>query len=248
MNGYKCVLGGTNEYLTDGKTIFWKNVRKLIHYLSSLEEDYFKQEILIRDKNSRQNSNSRQNVNDKPDSPEEKMKKFDLTPTTERSVEKYINPFKSNWQSRYYKVLFNVDIDDERRKQICVNYLEGLEWTMKYYTSGCPDWRWNYKYNYPPLLCDLIHYVPYFDKDFFDNNKIIANPVSDLVQLCYVLPRESLHFLPLKLYERLIKTHGDLYNGDFDFVWSFCRYFWEAHVNLPHIDIDMLEEFIEKNK
>ena len=45
--------------------------------------------------------------------------------------------------------------------------------------------------------------------------------------------------------ERLIKTHGELYNGDFDFVWSFCRYFWESHVNLPHIDIEMLEQIRE---
>jgi 5'-3' exoribonuclease 2 len=177
---------------------------------------------------------------------EEKLKKFDSIPTFERSLEKYIDPFKPNWQVRYYKALFNIDIDEEKRKNICRNYLEGLEWTMKYYTTGCPDWRWCYKYNYPPLFTDLIHYVPYFDANFVEYKE--ANPVSDLVQLCYVLPRQSLHFLPVKLYNNLLKKHSEWYNTNCEFVWAYCKYFWESHVNLPEIDIDELETFVKENK
>ena len=161
-------------------------------------------------------------------------------------IEKFINPFKPNWQVRYYKTLFNLDIDDVRKKQICTNYLEGLEWTMKYYTTGCSNWRWCYNYNYPPLFSDLIHYIPYFDTEFIQ--KLPANPVTDLVQLCYVLPRQSLHFLPEKLYHALLKNHNDWYNTDCDFVWAYCKYFWESHVNLPHIEINELETFVHHNK
>ena len=45
-----------------------------------------------------------------------------------------------------------------------------------------------------------------------------------------------------------MKTHSDWYDTDCDFVWAYCRYFWEAHVNLPHIDIYELEEFVKNNK
>jgi 5'-3' exonuclease len=223
INAYKATIGGTSENLTDGKKIIWKNVRKLVQHLSSLEEEFIKAEAKSRDRREKQVLPNY--------TPEEKYKKFESIPTYERSSEKYINPFKSDWQTRYYKSLFNVDIDDVRRKQICVNYLEGLEWTMKYYTSGCADWRWSYHYNYPPLFCDLLQYIPYFDTEFVINKP--ANPVSELVQLCYVLPKQSLKFLPESLYNKLLKEHSDWYNTDCDYVWAYCRYFWEAHVNLP---------------
>ena len=178
--------------------------------------------------------------------PEDKFKKFDSIPQYERALEKYINPYKSNWQYRYYKCLFDIDIDEVRKKQICKNYLEGLEWTMKYYTTGCADWRWCYNHNYPPLFADLLHYIPVFDTEFIVNKK--PSPVSELVQLSYVLPKQSLHLLPEKLYDNLIKDHSDWYKSDCEFVWSYSRYFWESHVQLPHIDIDELEKFVIENK
>lgn len=150
-----------------------------------------------------------------------------------------------NWQVRYYKSLFNVDIDDTRRKQICVNYLEGLEWTMKYYTQGCYDWRWCYNYNYPPLFCDLLQHIPFFETEFVERKPI--NPVTELVQLCYVLPKQSLYLLPEKLFNNLITTRSEWYDSTCTFTWAYCRYFWESHVNLPHVDIDELELFVKNN-
>ena len=238
INAYKSTIGLTNENLTDGKKIYWKNVRKLVQELAKLEENNFKQEMKLRDRKEKNKL--------KDETPEEKFQKFNVIPTFERSIEKFINPFQVNWQSRYYQSLFNMDMDDVRKKQICINYLEGLEWTMNYYTSGCKDWRWCYNYNYPPLLEDLIHYIPYFEAEFIENKE--PSPVSELVQLCYVLPRESLKLLPNKIYKNLMENYEYLYKSDCEFVWAFCKYFWESHVVLPHIDISELETFIYKNK
>ena len=238
MNAYKATIGNTNENLTDGKKIYWKNVRKLIQFLSDIEEEHLKIETKIRDRREKQFL---------PDiTPEDKLKQFDSLPTYKRTLEKYINPYKINWQQRYYKSLFNIEIDETRKKQICINYLEGLEWTMKYYTTGCADWRWCYNYNYPPLFSDLIHYVPFFDTELIENKQ--PAPVSELVQLCYVLPKQSLKFLPEKLYNKLIQEHSDWYKVDCDFAWAYCRYFWESHVLLPDIDINELEVFVKENK
>lgn len=237
LNAYKVTIGNTNENLTDGNIIYWKNVRKLVEFLVKNEHDYIKQEHKIRD---------RREKNKLPDiTQKDKMDYFINIPTYERAVEKFINPFKDNWQYRYYKSLFDIEINESKLKEICMNYLQGLEWTIKYYTTGCVDWRWCYNYSYPPLLEDLIHYIPYFNTELLENKQV--NPVNNLVQLCYVLPRQSLHFLPERVYKALIKEKNSQYKTDCEFLWAYCKYFWECHPNLPHIDINELENFVNKN-
>jgi len=238
INAYRDTFGNSNENLTDGKTINWKNVRKVVQQLANLEEEYYIKEHKLR--------NSRQNHRMPDSTPEEKFKKFDSIPTYEREMEQYINPVKPYWQTRYYRGLFGImsDTSNEQKRDISINYLEGLEWTMKYYTIGCPDWRWRYKYNYPPLIQDLIQYIPVFETVFVTNKP--PNPVSEIVQLCYVLPRTSLNLLPEKLYYELIRRYDHWYKGNCDFVWAYCRYFWESHVEMGEIDINELERFIEQ--
>ena len=236
LNAYRATIK-TNEYLTDGKTICWKNVRKLLEFLAVKEEDFLKEECKLR--------NKREKFVYPTDTDENVFKRFELVPTYEREMEKYINPFQDYWESRYYKTLFDIrsDITGQKRKNICLNYMEGLEWTMKYYTSGCVNWRWYYKYHYPPLLSDLKQYIPLFDTTFVEFKQ--PNPVSPMVQLCYVLPLSSLYLIPETIYKKLLETRPEWYKNDYEFIWCFCRYFWESHVKMNAIDIDELESLIK---
>ena len=237
MMAYKATLGGTGDYLTNGATINWKHLRKLVQFLAEHELDFLKREHKVRDR--------RESQRPRNTTPEDKLNCFNQLPSYERSVEKFINPYKDNWQARYYKALFEVAIDDDRRRQISVNFLEGLEWTLKYYTQGCPNWRWKYQYHYPPLLCDLLRYIPFFDHEFLPAQP--PNPVTDLVQLCYVLPRQSLGFLPPLLADALIQKKAHWYTSHNEFHWAYCKYFWEAHPHLEHIDLDELEAFVRQH-
>ena len=236
INAYKATIGGTNANLTNGKIIYWKNVRKMVDFLANQEEDMLKAEYKLRDRREKQHYPT--------NTPEQKYAKFDAIPNYERELEKYINPYKHHWKERYYNTLLKMDYDDERIKQICINYMQALEWTMKYYTTGCADWRWYYQHNYPPLLCDLIRFMPYFDTEFVKQQKEL--PVSPLVQLCYVLPRNSLQMLPSKLATLLQTEYSEWYPTDAEFMWAFCKYFWESHVELPEIEIDDLETLVHK--
>lgn len=254
MNAYRATIKPTDN-LTDGKTINWANVRKMVTFLSNLEEQHIIAEHKLRDhrERSRPKPDRTNDTRDKKDTKdkgleEEEFKKFELCPTTERDLERYINPFKPHWQTRYYRSLFGIksDTTGQHLKDITINYLQGLEWTMKYYTTGCCDWRWRYKYNYPPLLQDLIKHIPVFATEFVPLKSF--NPVTEIVQLCYVLPRSSLGLLPKDLGNALITNYDHWYKSDCDFMWAYCRYFWESHVEMNEIDIKELEQFILANR
>jgi 5'-3' exonuclease len=239
MMAYSAVIK-EEERLIDainGK-IIWKNVRKVVAYLSEQEEEYIKEEHVQR--------NKREKFYYPTDTPENTFKKFEGLPNYERATEKYINPLINGWENRYYEVLFDVEPTEERIEQICINYLEGLEWTMKYYSNGCPDWRWRYNYNYPPLLKDLIRFTPVYDRTFvYGTSPLSQTPVSEFTQLCYVLPKQSLYLLPNEILNKLGDKKQEWYKSDCNFVWAYCRYFWEAHVELPEIEVDELEKLLE---
>jgi len=233
---YKNTIGKTNNNLTDGKKIFWSHVYTLISYLAEEEHSNLISEYKKRD--------SWESRSYPCATVEEKMERLNHIPTQERAIEKFINPSANFWQKRYYKSLFRTDMNRGYMKQICGNYLEGLEWTMKYYTSGCVDWRWKYNYNYPPLLQDLVKYVPRWSTVMIPRN---ANQsVLPHVQLAYVLPSSCLHLLPKKIENCLLLENGENYGADHEICWAFCKYFWESHVLFPHLDIEHLEDIVSR--
>jgi 5'-3' exoribonuclease 1 len=227
IEAYKQVFPA-KETLTQQRQIVWKNVRKFVGYLAQNELAYIQAEYVQRAKASKYEA-YREGGED------ENL----LLPLKERSVEIYINPQETGWEKRYYTALFNLPGPSEA---ISTNYLAGLEWTMKYYSTGCADWRWKYNYYYPPLLTDLLKQVPYFDCELMPIKP--PAPVNPLVQLSYVLPPSSMHLLPPGLHAKLIKTKPEWYVGNYTFVWAFCKFFWEAHVDLPEIDCNELEMIV----
>ena len=169
--------------------------------------------------------------------------KYNAIPVFNREIEHLIDPSSPGWQSRYYKYLF--DFGENHTKTAVENYLEGLEWTFKYYTAGCPDWRWYYKYNYAPLLSDIHAECHYFDHEYFKNS-IKSSPISQEAQLMYVLPPDYHYILDeVGLRERYTKLQisgvlPEIDGNSLDFTWAYCSYMWEAHINLPTINIDCL--------
>jgi len=233
-------------------TIQWNEVSKLMMSLAKQEHGFILQEYAIRKKWGYRTPETLKTNPDK-----EKEEAFQNAPVIFREEEIFITPSLNGWEDRYYSRFFSRFSEDKvlsekisenpqikyDKKEICINYLEGLEWVCKYYTTGCPDWNWRYKYNYPPLLVDLAPYVPHHSTTFIKTNTKMFNSFSPYVQLAYVLPISQLHLLPKKHMEWLLQKYSDFYpEKNIKFQWAFCRYFWESHICLP----EMSEEILEK--
>jgi 5'-3' exonuclease len=230
LNYYNSTIVSKKMYLIVNGKIKWKNVRTLIESLSEEEHMRLKSEY---------NKRSRFKLHKHT-----KQEKLLLLPMLNRTDEHYINPNEFKWQRRYYKSLFNIDMpyNNNNLKNICINYIEGLEWTFNYYTKGCLDWRWEYKYNYAPLLKDLYTFISYHDIDYLDINH--TNPVSPYTQLAYVLPETS-HYLLNSSIRNLINTKYKYYYNSNNFQWAFCKFFWESKLTFKYININELENDIK---
>jgi 5'-3' exonuclease len=226
-----CIGNYPNRFFIDNDKIQWKNVSIFINEVAKCEHELLLNEYFLRDK-----FDKRQLLET---TAQEKDDIINSVPIIYRQKEKYICPQESDWEKRYYKCLFH----DNNLKELCNNYLKGLEWVYKYYSHGCPDWRWKYNYHYPPLFVDLCKYIPHFETDFIIPNKNSNKPFSKLAQLSYVMPSSNLELLPNNICVFLKNNYPELYPEKYDFEWSFCRYFWEAHPLLPDISVSLLEQW-----
>jgi 5'-3' exonuclease len=243
LDTYRANMGKKKECFLLSKTnppqIQWREVARLISELAKNEKNYICQEYAIRKKwdKTPPQIQPKQTVKMRIDL-------FQNTPVLYRKEEHFIDPHEKGWEERYYKILFG----ESQVNEICKNYLEGLEWVYNYYLLGKVDWEWKYNYHYPPLLRDLVSKIPLHPTTFLHDKKTC--PVSAQAQLAYVLPPVYHHLLPDGFTEKY-KNYYDGYTLNHDglpileFQWAFCRYFWESHIHLPPIPLDILKQWSE---
>lgn len=251
LDVYREVIGNTQERFLVSKTkpysLQWREITRFLQALAKHEHIFIKQEYSQRKKWDEKSIHHYPSKTVK-----EKNELIQQLPVLFRGKEHFINPYETGWQDRYYHTLFTGSSAETKptKKQICINYLEGLEWVFTYYTKSCMDWRWKYNYHYPPLLQDLVQYVPYGKMTFFE--KTNTKPLRSSTQLAYVLP-PPLHekLLPFHVYDTLQKKYSDCFPQSYDenenpkltFEWAFCRYFWESHVDFPEITPAIIDKW-----
>ena len=223
-------LSGTKwKGLTRDRDINWPQLGKLIRLLADQEEDAVEGCLERRNKQAR---NVRRNLKTDDDW-------INALPMLDREEELYTwrtdDSFSVN-RHRYYTELLGFQPTEERVRHICMTYLRGLAWTWQYYTGDCASWAWHYPFPYPPLLTDLVLYVPSSAaQDLVPRSP--APPVDPWVQLAYVLPAASLHLLPPTLREGL---PAEWYPHNVQSKYAFCRYLWESHPMLPTVPLEKL--------
>lgn len=239
------ILNISNSF--ERKKINWNIVAKFVEILSNYESNWAFDEYVNRERFCK-------NINEKIS---------DNIPVLCRDIENYISPIYPNWEERYYLALFNNYNNNicQIKKDSSINFIEGLEWCTNYYSFKCINYYWYYKYDYAPLLIDLIKYIPNTMMIICESK--YRNYITENMQLAYVLPKESYDLLPLNIksiMENFINSEKNnltslksfnqdiIYNNyDVYFNYSYCRYLWEAHLNLHLFDFNSLKNIFKNN-
>jgi len=239
MDAYRAVGERIIRATPSGWSIHWTSYKRFVAHLAAQETTLIRKEHTTRDRQARHMRDT--------DKEDDVMHDVLMLPMTQRDVERQINPFEAGWERRYYASLCDIHhADDKAIAALCRNYLEGMEWTFRYYTSGCVDWKWTYANHYPPLLADLANHIPETPGFSFLRAKP-KEPIRDVVQLCYVLPRASHALLPPAAERALMRSalrskYTD--DGSPNFKWAYCKYFWECHTDLPELNIAEIERIV----
>ena len=144
----------------------------------------------------------------------------------------------NDYRKRYYMYHMNIEEKDLEKtvEDICMKYLQGLEWVTIYYFKGCPDWHWYYPYDYPPFLNDIKKYIKKYKLTKFNLN----SPLKPYQQLLCVLPIQSKYLVPYKYryYMHPKSKLGHLYPYRFkqDFIGK--TKYWKGIPILPKLDIE----------
>jgi 5'-3' exonuclease len=227
MDTYNTLLAKYPQwsFISGNMTIRWKCVSEFISALAKNERGFIKEEMEQRAKTAKGIAQST-SANSLKTAQDREAALMNI-PMLFRQDEEYINPGMENWQKRYYDVAFHSAAVDVHA--VCRNYCEGLEWTFRYYTSGCPHWQWKYESSYPPLLEDLAIYLSNLDDAhvFFAKEHAEIRPCSPAEQLLYVLPKTHHYLLP---EGTMVDSAAYPDMDKLQFSWMGCRYFWESHL------------------
>lgn len=127
---------------------------------------------------------------------------------------------------------------EDKVRLLCLEYLRGMQWVMRYYTKGCGSWEWYFPFHYAPLLEDLAKIT-----DGVDVEMRLSQPLHPVEQLLAVLPRESAKALPEEIRGVVMDKESALarfYPEDFEVDFTEAIYNYQGVIRLPFINCKKL--------
>jgi 5'-3' exoribonuclease 2 len=167
-----------------------------------------------------------------------------------------INSFKHQHQlnfqdlrSKYYEQKFGLDLcnveeSQAQIKQLCIEYIRGLNFVMTYYTDGIPTFDWVYPYHYAPLMCDLYEVAKSFK--LMQWNQLqeweYKQPLTLNQALLGVIPPSSRAVCPPAVTKVLQKHIDDpLFSEQFEVDLQGKQQEYEAVCLLPNVSYTQLK-------
>lgn len=131
-------------------------------------------------------------------------------------------------------------------EKVCHDYLDGMQWVIKYYSSGVPDWKWYFPYQYVPSAHIISKHIKTYKNPIWTKN----TPTTPFQQMMCVLPPKSAYLIPYPFKNFVADKDGPL--------GSFCpkhininisgkRREWEGIVELPMVDFSVVQKIYDEN-
>jgi len=134
---------------------------------------------------------------------------MDFYPLQHLNVEQAIDPWKAEWQERYYKTCFNIDSTRAENLEIITQaYLKTLVWNFHYYFDKCISWDWAYTFPYAPTWHDIYNeLVKHKNINITSSIKLFkfgtSKPMETQTLLLMVLPWASRRFMASSVARKL---------------------------------------------
>lgn len=145
---------------------------------------------------------------------------------------------------RYKTLYYKNKLGGRSVREICFQYIEGLQWVLNYYTTGITSWKWYYPHYYTVFSSDLSKFVLEYQTIQYTP----STPLTPFEQLLCVLPPFSSSILPSPL-NTLLEEKSPLkkyYPEGFDIDLEGKRNDWEGIAILPFIDLKLIQTHYQK--
>lgn len=238
---YSSIINELNNYLIIDNEINVDFFIKLLENLAYIEEDTLKTYTYF--------NNSKVYKYDGNDIFEEQLFNYENLLPKQNNI---LNLGELDYKYRYYKTYYNICYENEKDhiQNICLSYINSLQWTFHYYVNGCIDWRWCYPYYVAPFISDLLtisksNIYKINDLSVFNKNN---KPFSSVEQLLLVLPKTSNHLLPPK-YQYLQQKESPimyLYPDSFNEFTENIKYRWQSIPQLPYLNYNIVSKIISE--
>lgn len=182
-----------------------------------------------------------------------------MAPTGNRSFRRnHPGNLCRSYRDFYYETKLGWKTEDRsrtlfRRREHVREYLEGLHWCLNYYHNGCQSWDWFFPYLYSPLATDMVNLAEFYDEadeeGFCAMKFELGTPFPSLAQLLSVLPPQSADLLPRPFGQLMLHPSSPLlsfYPHDFVADANGKRQSWEAVVQIPFIDAEILLDTVQR--
>lgn len=145
--------------------------------------------------------------------------------------------------------VYMLPISRRRIERMVHQYLDGLDWILRYYQGGLGaiDPRWYYPHHYTPLLTDLAEYIATYTPR--PQKLTVGLPYNVIHQLLAVLPSSSQDLIPEEARHlmNLDSPIIDMYPVGFEIDYGGKNAEYQGVALIPHVDMSRIVDAVERN-